>query len=193
MRTNLRAEMYYVYLYLREDRTPYYVGKGIGRRCYNKHIRNGRNFTPPKDRITIVKEFENEEESYEYEKWIISLYRRKSDGGILINLQDGGVDGNIIPKDLAERKKHIQEWNINYHRQYYKNNPNKQKEYREKRKEQRKETYEKWYEKNKEDYLKKRKEKYDKEKKREYYLKNKEEIDRKNMERYWKKKQLQNE
>lgn len=193
MRTNLRAEMYYVYLYLRENRTPYYVGKGIGRRCYNQHIRGGGNFTPSKDRIVIVKYFDNEEESYLFEEWLVSLYGRKSEGGILINLREGGSNGAIIPTNLDERKKHIQQRDRKYHRQYYKNNPDKQKGYREKRKEKRKETYEKWYQKNKEDYLKKRKEEYDKEKKREYYLKNKEEIDRKNMERYWKKKQLQNE
>jgi hypothetical protein len=147
--------MYYVYFYLREDKTPYYVGKGIGRRCYRQHIRGGGNFTPPKDRIVIVKYFDNEEESYLFEKWLVSLYGRKSDGGILINLKEGGSNGAIIPTDLEERKKHIQQRNRKYHRQYYKNNPDKQKEYREKRKEQRKETGKKWYEKNKEDYLKK--------------------------------------
>lgn len=193
MRTNLRAEMYYVYLYLREDRTPYYVGKGIGRRCYNPHIRGGGNFTPPKDRIIIVKKFEDEEESYCFEKWLISFYGRKSDGGILINITEGGKDGAIIPTDLEERKNYILQRDRKYHRQYYKNNPDKQKKYREKRKEQRKETYEKWYEKNKEYYLNRKKEQYDKEKKKEYYLKNKEEINRKNKERYWKRKQSQND
>lgn len=166
MRTNLRAEMYYVYLYLREDRTPYYVGKGIGRRCYKPHIRGGANICPPKDRIVIVKEFENEEESYEYEKWLISFYGRKGDGGILINLRDGGVNGNIISRDLAEREKHIREWNRNYHRQYYKDNPDKQKEYREKRKEQRKDAYRKWYEQNRDAVLKYKREKYHREKKK---------------------------
>ena len=193
MSPKLRVKMYYVYLYLRENRTPYYVGKGIGRRCYNQHIRGGGNFTPPKDRIIIVKQFEDEEESYYFEKLLVSLYGRKIDGGILINIKEGGKDGVIIPTDLKERKQYIQQRDRNYHRQYYKNNPDKQKQYREKRKEQRKETSNKWYEKNKEDYLKRRKEKYNKEKKREYYLKNKEEINRKNIERYWKKKTLQNE
>jgi len=186
--------MYYVYLWIREDRTPYYVGKGKEYRAYVKHIWGKRWISPPpKDRIVIVKYFDNEEESYLFEEWLVSLYGRKIEGGILINLREGGSNGAIISTNLDERKKHIQQRDRKYHRQYYKNNPDKQKGYREKRKEQRKETYEKWYQKNKEDYLKKRKEEYNKEKKREYYLKNKEEIDRKNMERYWKKKQLQNE
>ena len=44
--------MYYTYAYLREDGTPWYIGKGKGRRAYQKHDY----FTiPPKDRILILK------------------------------------------------------------------------------------------------------------------------------------------
>lgn len=183
--------MYYVYLYLRENKTPYYVGKGTGRRCYKKHIRGGGNFTPSKDRIKIVKYFDTEKESYLYEKFLISFYKRKSEGGILINLKDGGEFGGKFLTE--ERKKLCKEKNREYHRRYYSNNPDKQKQYRDKRKEERKKAEKEWYKKNKEIYLKNRRDNYDKEKKREYYLKNKEEINRKNRERYWKNKTLKNE
>ena len=93
-------------MYLRENRTPYYVGKGIGRRCYKKHIRGGGNFTPPKERILIIKYFDTEEDSYILEEWLIQLYGRKSEGGILINMREGGgINGNILTEEQKELRK----------------------------------------------------------------------------------------
>ena len=173
-------------MYLRENRTPYYVGKGIGRRCYKKHIRGGGNFTPPKERILIIKYFDTEEDSYILEEWLIQLYGRKSEGVILINMREGGgINGNILTEEQKELRKIKSR---EYQRGWYKNNPEKQKQYRDKRLEERKKTSKEWYEKNQQNYLKNRKEKYNKEKSKEYYLKNKEEINRKNTERYWKRK-----
>ena len=83
--------MYYVYLWLREDRTPYYVGKGKGYRGYVKHLIGN---PPPKERIIIVKNFDDEEESYQYEMWLIELYGRKCEGGILLNTSIGGHNRN---------------------------------------------------------------------------------------------------
>ena len=83
--------MYYVYLWLREDRTTYYVGKGKGYRGYVKHLIGN---PPPKERIIIVKNFDDEEESYQYEMWMIELYGRKCEGGILLNTSIGGHNRN---------------------------------------------------------------------------------------------------
>ena len=43
----MRLNKYYVYQYLREDGTPYYIGKGQG---YRIHEKNGHPFLPKKER-----------------------------------------------------------------------------------------------------------------------------------------------
>jgi hypothetical protein len=83
--------MYYTYAYLREDRTPYYIGKGSGRRAY---CRNHRINLPPKDRILILKRFENECDAFKHEMYMIGVFGRKDLGtGILQNLSEGGTGG----------------------------------------------------------------------------------------------------
>ena len=52
---------FYTYLWLREDGTPYYVGKGSADRAYVKH-RVGN--APPRERI-IVQEFDSEQTAFE--------------------------------------------------------------------------------------------------------------------------------
>ena len=84
--------IFYTYLYLREDGTPYYVGKGHGRRAFRKH----RFPVPSHDRI-IVQEFLSEEDALFAECFLIALYGREDlAAGRLLNLTDGGdgVSGN---------------------------------------------------------------------------------------------------
>jgi hypothetical protein len=80
---------FYTYLWLREDGTVYYVGKGSGNRAYLKHRRGGMK-PPPDDRI-IVQQFENEAEAFGAEIFLISFYGRKNtNSGCLVNFSNGG-------------------------------------------------------------------------------------------------------
>jgi hypothetical protein len=81
---------YYTYAYLREDKTPYYIGKGKGSRIYNKRKND---IKPPKDKIRIIflKQNLTEEEAFKHEIYMISVFGRKDLGtGILHNRTNGG-------------------------------------------------------------------------------------------------------
>lgn len=84
--------IYYTYAYLREDKTPLYIGKGTGRRAWRPHIRNGKVWLNPGDHeILILKTDLTKQEAEDHERYLISLYGRKDLGtGILHNLTYGG-------------------------------------------------------------------------------------------------------
>lgn len=93
---------FYTYAFLREDGTPYYIGKGRGSRAWVKG--RGR---PPKDRIILLKTGLTEEEAFKHEVYMIHLFGRKDIGtGILRNKTNGGdgITGCRRP-DVAERNK----------------------------------------------------------------------------------------
>lgn len=80
---------FYTYAYLREDGSPYYIGKGNGNRAYSKHRKHIK--VPNKNRILILKNNLTEEDAFKHEIYMISVFGRKDLGdGILINLSDGG-------------------------------------------------------------------------------------------------------
>lgn len=82
--------IYYTYKWLREDGTPYYVGKGKGNRAWAIHKRKNVSHYPPEGRVEIIMEGLTEEEALLHEIWLIALYKRKCEGGILINMTTGG-------------------------------------------------------------------------------------------------------
>jgi hypothetical protein len=82
--------IYYTYKWLREDGTPYYIGKGKGRRAWTIHKRKNVSHYPPEGRVEIIMDSISEEEALTHEVWLIALYGRKSEGGLLINSSAGG-------------------------------------------------------------------------------------------------------
>ena len=95
---------YYTYAYLREDKTPYYIGKGQGNRIYSKQ----KYIKPPKDksRIIYLKQNLTEEEAFKHEIYMIAVFGRKDLGtGILHNRTDGGegVSGRILSQESRRK------------------------------------------------------------------------------------------
>src|SRR5208282_5416442 len=102
-----KIPIFYTYLWLRENGTPYYVGKGKGDRAFIKkeHTYN----PPPKERI-LIQEFPCETDAFSAEIFFISYYGRLDLGtGCLRNLTDGGE--GVVNISLETRRK-ISERNI---------------------------------------------------------------------------------
>jgi len=93
--------VYYTYAYLRKNKTPYYIGKGKGKRAYDK---KHNAFVPSKDRILFLKQNLTEEEAFKHERYMIRVFGRIDLGtGILYNKTDGG-DGPSGYRHTKESK-----------------------------------------------------------------------------------------
>lgn len=98
--------IYYTYAYLREDGTPYYIGRGKGRRLSERHHRRSGKFVPvpQENRILVLKKGLTYGESLKHEVYMIFLFGRKDLGsGILINMSNGG-EGNKGHRHTPETK-----------------------------------------------------------------------------------------
>jgi hypothetical protein len=107
----LNPNRFYTYAYLREDRTPYYIGKGSYNRAYEKRKYEIR---PPKDksRIIFLKQNLTKEDAFKHEIYMIAVFGRKDLGtGVLRNKTNGGegCSGYILTEEnkrkISERQR----------------------------------------------------------------------------------------
>lgn len=96
--------IYYIYFYLREDFTPYYVGKGKGRRAWAKN--HTVNLPSNKSRIVIVHNNLSEIYSLILERYYIRWFGRKDNNtGILRNQTDGGEGFDSKTSKTVQQKR----------------------------------------------------------------------------------------
>ena len=104
-RKMVNTNRFYTYAYLREDMTPYYIGKGSENRIYK---RSKKCIKPPKDksRIIFLKQNLTEQEAFKHEIYMIAVFGRIDLGtGILYNRTDGGdgASGAIVGEETRRK------------------------------------------------------------------------------------------
>jgi len=99
---------FYVYQYITDSGTPYYIGKGSGRRMHRHHTKTT---VPPVERRIVIKDGLTNEEAKQLEGELITKYGRKLDGGILDNIKINQWACAVGWKHSEETKRKISEGN----------------------------------------------------------------------------------
>lgn len=110
--------IYYIYAYLRSKDsktakagTPYYIGKGFGKRAYQPHRK--LNLPKNKNLIVIMESGLTELGAFTLERRLIKLFGRKDlNSGILLNKTDGGPGSPRCIALLNTKKSLIHKQNI---------------------------------------------------------------------------------
>ena len=113
-----KPDEWYVYLLcnpLKEGCPPYYIGKGKGLRAFH-HPYEKRKTNPHKHNtirqikeaglpieIRIAYHSTDEAKVLWVEEFMIALYGRKCDGGILTNIKSGGEGGGTVSEETKQR------------------------------------------------------------------------------------------
>jgi hypothetical protein len=110
----IKDNRFYTYAYLREDGTPYYIGKG----CRSKNgidridakCHPGISLPPPERRVKLHINLTNDE-ACQKEIELITKWGRKDLGtGILYNRTNGGDNPPILKKNNQNHKKGLKQW-----------------------------------------------------------------------------------
>lgn len=98
-------EEYYTYLWLREDGTPYYVGKGKGIRGVKGY---NHRFHAPQDTSRIIFQYwPSEKDAFAAEIFLIEFYGREDlKTGCLLNMTAGGEGVRCYTKNVWIGRKH---------------------------------------------------------------------------------------
>ncbi len=102
----MEVVVFYTYMWLREDGTPYYIGKGRGCRAYSPHRKDGRLRPPADNQRIIIQECLSEKDAFAAERFLIAYYGREDlRTGCLLNLTAGGegTSGWIPTESFIEK------------------------------------------------------------------------------------------
>ena len=103
-----RMNNYYTYAYLREDKTPYYIGRGKHHKGYKYHRMSAKHTcgVPPQERRLILKDNLSKEHAMMHEEYMISLFGIIHDNtGILRNYVRDSCGGSSLGRKLSDETK----------------------------------------------------------------------------------------